>query len=85
MPTSRVPDGYSLHESPPAVPDYLHLRQSTGLTPVNHTQAEVALSNSWYAVHVTHDPSSTNVAMGRFVGDGGWCFCIADTAVLNDH
>jgi len=85
MSTSRLPDGYSLHQSPPSVPDYLELRQSTGLTPVNRAQAEVALANSWYGVYITHVPSSTTVAMGRIIGDGGWYFCIADMAVLPDH
>lgn len=76
---------YRLLDGPPAVADYLVLRQRTGLSPRRGDQADAALRGSWAAVHAVHVPTSTTVGMGRVLGDGGWYFHIVDMAVLPEH
>lgn len=76
---------YKLVHEPPTVKDYVVLRELSGLTPRRQDQATVALKGSWAAVHVIHKPTSTTVAMGRLIGDGGWYFHVVDMAVLPDH
>lgn len=73
-----------VHEAPPLA-DYLRLRADSGLTPVTAEQGGPALVNSWAWVHVRHALSGEVVAMGRVIGDGGWCFHIADIATLPAH
>jgi GNAT superfamily N-acetyltransferase len=80
-----VDDDYLLVETAPAVPDYLRLRQESGLTPRTADQARLALAGTWAACHITHQPSDEIVAMGRLIGDGGWYFHVVDMAVLPAH
>jgi ribosomal protein S18 acetylase RimI-like enzyme len=83
-PPSLTP-GYRLVDGPPAVIDYLALRQRSGLSPRRDDQAAVAVRGSWAAVHIRHDGSGSTVGMGRVIGDGGWYFHIVDVAVLPEH
>jgi GNAT superfamily N-acetyltransferase len=78
-----LPEGYQLREGPPAVEDYLALRQRAGLSPRRAEQAAAALPGSWYAVHVVAGAAA--VGMGRLIGDGGWYFHVVDMAVLPEH
>ncbi|KAL3469000.1 hypothetical protein BJX99DRAFT_252331 [Aspergillus californicus] len=84
-----LPQNYTLLDGYPSVPDYLHLRAASGLTPKNPAQATAVVNGSWYGCYITHtDPDTqtvTSVAMGRIISDGGWYFHIADMAVLPDH
>ncbi|GFF42656.1 hypothetical protein IFM51744_05215 [Aspergillus udagawae] len=84
-----LPPNYRLHDGYPAVADYLHLRAASGLTPKTKAQATPVPQGSWYGCYVTFEDessgTSTPVAMGRIIGDGGWYFHIADMAVLPDH
>jgi len=77
--------GYRLIDGPPAVAEYLALRQLSGLSPRRSDQAAAALCGSWTAVHVLHAPSGATVGMGRVLGDGGWYFHVVDMAVLPEH
>ena len=72
-------------EGPPAVADYLLLRDRAGLTPRREDQASAALRGSWAVVHVIREADARAVGMGRIVGDGGWYFHIVDMAVLPEH
>ncbi len=69
----------------PSAEDYVHLRSAAGLTPRRLDQAGPALAGSWKAVHILHSSSGKTVAMGRVIGDGGWCFHVVDMAVLPEH
>ncbi len=80
-----MPAGYTLHDSPPTVDDYLRLRAESGLSPKTRAQAEAGVGGAWAACHVAHDASGHVVGMGRILGDGGWYFHIVDMAVLPDH
>lgn len=84
-----LPAGYTIHAGAPAVETYLHLRASTGLTPVSAAQAAASVQGAWYACHVLYTPDERTspeiVAMGRVVGDGGWYYVITDMAVSKDH
>jgi ribosomal protein S18 acetylase RimI-like enzyme len=82
---SRPAEGYRLVEGPPAVDDYLALRERSGLTPKSREQAVAALPGSWAACHVVHEASGATVGMGRVLGDGGWYFHVVDMAVLPEH
>jgi GNAT superfamily N-acetyltransferase len=77
--------GYRLVDGPPAVPDYLALRELSGLSPIRPDQAEAAVRGSWAAVHVVHEETAATVGMGRVLGDGGWYFHVVDMAVLPGH
>jgi ribosomal protein S18 acetylase RimI-like enzyme len=83
--SSRPAPGYRLVEGPPAVDDYLALRERSGLTPKSREQAVAALPGSWAACHVVHEASGETVGMGRVLGDGGWYFHVVDMAVLPEH
>ncbi|MEU2349499.1 GNAT family N-acetyltransferase [Modestobacter sp. NPDC049651] len=78
-----IPEGYELRDVPPPAGEYVALRERAGLSPVTAEQAAAALPGSWAAVSVVHE--GTAVAMGRVVGDGGWCFHVVDMAVLPEH
>jgi GNAT superfamily N-acetyltransferase len=84
-----LPAGYSLHAGYPSVAEYCHLRRASGLTPKSEAQAAPIPQGSWYGCYISFTPpsssSSTPVAMGRIIGDGGWYFHIADMATLPDH
>ncbi len=80
-----MPPGYRLVMSPPPVEEYLRLRTESGLTPKSRAQADAALPGSWAACHVVEETTGASVAMGRIVGDGGWCFHVVDMAVLPAH
>jgi GNAT superfamily N-acetyltransferase len=80
-----LPAGYRLMDGPPAVDDYLLLRDRSGLSPCRQDQARAALAGSWAAVHVVHEPEAATVGMGRLLGDGGWYFHVVDMAVLPVH
>ncbi|KAB8343123.1 hypothetical protein FH972_022716 [Carpinus fangiana] len=83
--TPSVADGYTLHHGYPPVPAYMHLRSASGLSPVTAEQAEHVAKGSWFGCHIVHNDTSTPVAMGRIIGDGGWYFHVADMATLPDH
>jgi len=85
MGSAVLPAGYRLAEGPPAVSDYLRLRERAGLSPCREDQAQAALGGSWAAVHVLHELDSKTVGMGRLLGDGGWHFHVIDMAVLPEH
>jgi len=76
---------YQIISTPPLVSDYLNIRLLSGLSPKSSTQASFALAGSFFVCHAIHTSTSTPVAMGRVIGDGGWYFIIADMAVLPDH
>jgi ribosomal protein S18 acetylase RimI-like enzyme len=78
-------DGYRLIEAAPEVGEYRELRRRSGLTPRTREQAVAALSGSWFACHIVHEPTGQAVAMGRVLGDGGWYFHVVDMAVLPEH
>lgn len=80
-----MPPGYRLVMTPPPVEEYLRLRTESGLTPKSRAQADAALPGSWAACHVVEETTGASVAMGRIVGDGGWCFHVVDMAVLPAH
>ena len=82
---SDIHPGYSLHDGPPSVADYMRLRHEAGLTPKSEEQARAGIHGAWAAVHVVHDESGATVGMGRVIGDGGWYFHVIDMAVLPDH
>lgn len=86
---SLLPPNYTLHDGYPPIPEYLHLRAASGLTPKTAAQAAPIASGSWYGCYVTYTApetgESTAVGMGRIIGDGGWYFHIADMAVLPEH
>lgn len=75
---------YTLVPEPPALDDYLRLRQEAGLSPKRPEQAAGALANSWTFCHV-RSPGGEVVAMGRIIGDGGWYFHVSDIATHPDH
>ena len=81
----ETPTGYRLLAGLPTVPVYRRLRVVSGLSPKDDVQASGAISGSWAGCHVVHDPSSTVVAMGRVIGDGGWYFHLADIATDPEH
>src|SRR5712691_4229564 len=81
----QLPDGYRILDQPPAVADYLALRERTGLSPKTHDQATAGLPGSWAACHAVHTSTGDTVGMGRVLGDGGWYFHIVDMAVLPAH
>ncbi|AIY00157.1 hypothetical protein ART_0558 [Arthrobacter sp. PAMC 25486] len=78
-------DDFDLIAGPPALADYLRLRQESGLSQKTPEQAAGALSGSWFFCHVREVASGRTVAMGRVIGDGGWCFHIADMATLPEY
>ncbi|KAK1833562.1 putative GNAT family N-acetyltransferase [Podospora conica] len=84
-PPPSLPEGYTLTPGLPPVPSYLHLRATSGLTPVTASQAAPLAANSYYGCYITHTPSKEYVAMGRIIADGGWYFLIADIATLPEH
>ena len=77
--------GYRLMHGPPAVQDYLMLRQRAGLTPTTAGQAAAGLAGGWAACHAVEEDSTRTVGMGRVIGDGGWYFHVIDMAVLPGH
>ncbi|KAK3337566.1 hypothetical protein B0T19DRAFT_438216 [Cercophora scortea] len=90
-PTPSLPEGYTLNPGFPSISDYRNLRALSGLSPVTEAQAAPIPTGSWYGCFITFTPpdtdttTSTPVAMGRIIGDGGWYFLIADMAVLPAH
>ncbi|KAL2856468.1 hypothetical protein BJY01DRAFT_179284 [Aspergillus pseudoustus] len=85
-----LPPNYNLHAGYPPLDSYLHLRAASGLTPKTPAQGAAIPTGSWYGCYISFsDPgsteSSTPVAMGRIISDGGWYFHIADMAVLPAH
>lgn len=81
----RMDSRYKLEHKAPATNDYLRLRKDTGLTPKTAEQAEPIFDNTWLWVRVNETESGQTVGMGRVIGDGGWCFLIADMATDPEH
>lgn len=79
-----VSPDYRLLTGPPAVEDYLRLRQECGLSVKTPEQGRLAVAGAWSFHHVLR-PIGEVVGMGRVIGDGGWYFLIADMATLPDH
>lgn len=76
---------YILTRKAPSLDDCLRLRKDSGLTPKTAEQAEPIFENTWLWVRVDDSESDQTVAMGRVIGDGGWCFLIADMATYPDR
>lgn len=75
---------FDLIAEPPTLDEYLGLRKESGLSQKTHEQGTAALAGSWFFCHIREKKSGRTVAMGRVIGDGGWCFHIADMATLPD-
>ncbi len=75
-------DKFDLLAEPPAIEEYLALRESAGLSQKTPEQGAAALTGSWFFCHMREQSSGRAVAMGRVIGDGGWYFHIADMATL---
>ena len=82
---SSLSPGYCLKDGAPQPSDYLQLRVRSGLSPKTEEQAKAAVCGTWAACHVVDETEGRCVAMGRVIGDGGWCFQIIDMAVLPKH
>lgn len=80
-----LPDRYELIIGAPHVDEYRALRAVAGLSPKTHAQGVAAIAGTWFFCHVRERATSTLVAMGRVIGDGGWYFHIADIATHPDH
>ncbi|WP_425862712.1 GNAT family N-acetyltransferase [Arthrobacter sp. TWP1-1] len=78
-------DAFELIAEPPALDEYLDLRRDAGLSQKTRQQGAGALAGSWFFCHVRDKVSGRTVAMGRAIGDGGWCFHIADMATLPEY
>ena len=92
--STALPPNYTLNSGHPTAEEYIHLRKTSGLSPVTPAQAAASIKGSWYACYITYTPPSSNqssvpasvpVGMGRIISDGGWYFHIVDMAVLPDH
>lgn len=72
-----LPLGYTLHPGYPPVPQYLHLRAASGLTPKTPAQAAPVATGSWYGCFIkfTPPPPSPSYAeeatAGTEEGQGG--------------
>ncbi|ALE06589.1 acetyltransferase [Arthrobacter sp. ERGS1:01] len=73
---------FDLIANPPSLEEYLSLRRDCGLSLKTPEQGAGALTGSWYFCHIRDRETGKAVAMGRIIGDGGWCFHIADMATL---
>lgn len=69
---SNLPSGYVLQEGYLSVPDYVHLRSISGLSPKTTSQAAAVATGSWYGCYITFGDDLQPVGMGRIIGDGGW-------------
>ena len=74
---------YILEHTPPTVEGYRHLRINSGLSAKALEAAQIALSNTWFGVHIVYEGKP--VGMGRIIGDGGCFFQVVDIAVLPQH
>jgi GNAT superfamily N-acetyltransferase len=74
---------YELITTPPNPEDYCHLRDLAGLSLKISEAVKIALSNSWFGVHLLYE--GRVVGMGRIIGDGGCLIQIVDVEVLPDH
>ncbi|XBH21059.1 GNAT family N-acetyltransferase [Jonesiaceae bacterium BS-20] len=70
---------------PPSVAEYMHLRKECGLSQKTAEQSEIAIAGTWFSCHVRDAKTDQAIAMGRVIGDGGWCFLIADMATLPQY
>lgn len=75
-------DDFELIAGPPPLEEYLQLRKDAGLSQKTLQQGAGALAGSWFFCHLRDRASGRTVSMGRVIGDGGWCFHIADMATL---
>ena len=85
MDPAEPPPGYRLITSAPSPTEYCTLRDDAGLSSKTLEQATAAIAGSWAACHVVHASTPAPVAMGRVIGDGGWCFHLADMATHPEH
>lgn len=81
---ARLPEACRLLREPPSSPEYLRLRQVSGLSPRTPQQAVGALTASW-AWAIVRDGDGALAAMGRIIGDGTWYFHLADVATDPVH
>jgi GNAT superfamily N-acetyltransferase len=72
---------YELINKMPNIEDYLNIRKHT-LGEKTRASAKMAVSNSWYGVHITIREKT--IGMGRLIGDG-CTFHITDVTVLPQH
>lgn len=56
LPNTALPKGYTLQSGYPPIPDYLHLRAATGLSPKTVAQAAPIPHGSWYGCYITYTP-----------------------------
>ncbi|WP_462418944.1 GNAT family N-acetyltransferase [Kytococcus sp. Marseille-QA3725] len=75
---------WPVRDEAPTLAEYLDMRPAAGLSPVTAEQGAPALTGSW-AWATVRAPDGRLAAMGRVIGDGGWCFHVADMATHPDH
>lgn len=80
---TRLPDGYTLTDTVPAVDTYLRLRRIAGLSPKTEAGATLGLPRSLIAVEIV--TAGQTVGMGRVVGDGALFVQVVDIAVDPAH
>ncbi|KAK0612606.1 putative GNAT family N-acetyltransferase, partial [Bombardia bombarda] len=59
-PPPSLPKGYTLHAGIPAVPEYLHVRASSGLRPKTASEAAPLAKGSWWGCYITYDGPKLN-------------------------
>jgi GNAT superfamily N-acetyltransferase len=74
---------YEAREEVPPVSVYIDIRLRAGLSRKSVEAATIGLKNGLYSVVIYS--GSTQVGIGRVIGDGGCFFEIVDVAVLPEH
>jgi GNAT superfamily N-acetyltransferase len=74
---------YTVIERTPTVQEYSEVRRAAGLSIKDEIAAQRGLSNTLFAVCITHD--EVVVGIGRVIGDGGLFYDIVDIAVVAQH
>ncbi|WP_128100073.1 GNAT family N-acetyltransferase [Paenibacillus sp. DCT19] len=76
-------DHVIVEHAPPAVAEYLSLREIAGMSPRSREGAERGLPNSLFAVCLRQD--GVLIGMGRVVGDDGCFYQVVDIVVHPDE
>lgn len=81
-----LPKGYTLHPGYPSVPDYLHLRAASGLSPKTAAQAAPVASGSWHGCYITFTGGATadQPATAASAGGPGQGQAVAMGRVIGD-
>ncbi|KAK0738773.1 hypothetical protein B0T18DRAFT_301831, partial [Schizothecium vesticola] len=61
-PAPPLPENYTLFPGLPPLPSYLHLRTTSGLTPVTASQAAPLSTGSYYGCYITYTPPSASAS-----------------------